>query len=110
MYKAGFLTTLIGGTLLVLSASSWFNAWVGLELNMLSFVPLVVGERDVMGAEAGIKYFLVQAVASIMVLFVVVFMEVEWRRLGGSLVDSNLIRWGVGFALAMKLGMAPLHF
>ena len=77
---------------------------------MLSFIPLVVGERNVIGAEAGIKYFLVQAVASIMVLFVVVFMEVEWKRLGGSLIDSNLIRWGVVLALAMKLGMAPLHF
>ena len=35
---------------------------------MLSFIPLVVKDKDIMVAEAGIKYFLIQAVASIVVL------------------------------------------
>ena len=55
MYRTGFATSLVVGTLFVLRASSWFNAWVGLELNMLSFIPLVVKDKDILGAEAGIK-------------------------------------------------------
>ena len=77
---------------------------------MLSFIPLVVKDRDTLRAEAGVKYFLVQAIASIVVLTVVVAGEVAFKELSGVEGQENLLGWGVGVALAMKLGMAPVHF
>ena len=72
--------------------------WVGLELNMLSFITLVVKDKDILGAEAGIKYFLIQAVASIVVLLAVIAKGVEfWVLLQGCNLGSGIVdlrQWG----------------
>nr|YP_009128697.1 NADH dehydrogenase subunit 2 [Lyreidus brevifrons]AJR19302.1 NADH dehydrogenase subunit 2 [Lyreidus brevifrons] len=49
------------GTLLSISASSWFGAWVGLDLNMLSFIPLISMKTKSPTPEPALNTFLVQA-------------------------------------------------
>lgn len=74
-------------------------AWFGLEVRVLAFTPLLILEGRELESEAALKYFLVQAVAS--VVFVV-----------GGVFRSDL-KLGVVIvllALVMKLGLAPLHF
>ena len=88
------------GALIAVSRSSWFGVWLGLELNLLSFIPLAIiriGKREV---EAGLKYFLVQACGSVVLVYRGVFI-------------SNLRQSSVALiflALALKLGLAPIHF
>ena len=76
-------------------------AWVGMELNMLSFLPLIT----LMGAgsyyaEAAGKYFLAQAAGSILFLF----SPVVWV-LPHKLVLILFIVAG----LLLKMGAAPFH-
>nr|YP_009127954.1 NADH dehydrogenase subunit 2 [Umalia orientalis]AJF14605.1 NADH dehydrogenase subunit 2 [Umalia orientalis] len=95
-----FLFILLSGTLLSISSSSWFGAWVGLELNLMSFIPLITLKTQPFFSEASLKYFLIQALGSSVIV------------LASCMVVSNLfISTPMLFmALLLKLGSAPFHF
>nr|WBV74584.1 NADH dehydrogenase subunit 2 [Cordax unidentatus] len=109
IYKFGFVVLLVLGTLIVLSAETWFYAWLGLEMNMLAFIPLMMRTNNSLNAEAGLKYFLVQASASLMLLMVVLAKEV-WVNTFLETGYEGIKVWGLGLILAVSMGMAPVHF
>lgn len=85
----------------VASAPSWLIAWVGLELNNLRFIPLILRNKNKRESESATKYFLTQALAS--VLFLV-----------GGLIESSSFyiatgRLLINIALIIKIGGAPFH-
>nr|WJZ53052.1 NADH dehydrogenase subunit 2 [Pollenia pediculata] len=100
-----FFGTLMMGTLISISANSWLSAWMGLEINLLSFIPLM-SDNKLMSSEASLKYFLTQALASSVLLFaVIVFM------LNSTKMNSNYFMEMMIFsALLLKSGSAPFHF
>nr|BDC91881.1 NADH dehydrogenase subunit 2 [Notomastus sp. GK-2021] len=61
-------TALFMGTLISISGSNWLVIWVGMELNLLAFLPLLA-EKKSQYAESAAKYFLAQASGSILFLF-----------------------------------------
>nr|YP_009509634.1 NADH dehydrogenase subunit 2 [Curtonida isos]AUN45051.1 NADH dehydrogenase subunit 2 [Curtonida isos] len=95
-----FLTSLSAGTLLTISSSSWFGAWAGLELNLLSFIPLITSNNTRYSSEAALKYFLIQALGSSLVIF----------SSSTLMFSSYLFSTILASALLLKLGAAPLHF
>nr|YP_010165758.1 NADH dehydrogenase subunit 2 [Sphaeronemoura elephas]QRR29771.1 NADH dehydrogenase subunit 2 [Sphaeronemoura elephas] len=105
-----FLLTLMGGTLISTSANSWFGAWMGLEINLLSFIPLMTNSKNLFSTEASLKYFLVQALASATLLFSVI--------LGSLLINPSLTNTSlttslnilISSSLLLKMGAAPFHF
>jgi len=118
LYKIGFTRILMGGTLIVLNSSSWFTAWVGLELNIMSFIPLIIERtnKERNRSEASLKYFLVQVVASILILIIIVTKKLRYPELETSWTNK-FFNWkiispenGIQLALAIKIGIAPLHF
>nr|YP_009271261.1 NADH dehydrogenase subunit 2 [Faxonius punctimanus]ANW09559.1 NADH dehydrogenase subunit 2 [Faxonius punctimanus] len=94
-----FFFTLILGLVLCISSDSWFGAWVGLELNLLSFIPLISSSSNRYSSESILKYFLVQVLASIMIIFSALFI----------LMVVNL-KMVFSLSLMLKLGAAPFHF
>nr|UZN44114.1 NADH dehydrogenase subunit 2 [Furcilarnaca chirurga] len=100
-----FISTLIGGSLISFSANSWFSAWMGLEINLLSFIPLMSNPKNTLSNEAALKYFLVQALASITFLFTTTFMQMYTLPLMDNLFTMLTIS-----TLLMKMGAAPFHF
>nr|YP_010519738.1 NADH dehydrogenase subunit 2 [Furcilarnaca wufengensis]UXP34253.1 NADH dehydrogenase subunit 2 [Furcilarnaca wufengensis]UXP34335.1 NADH dehydrogenase subunit 2 [Furcilarnaca wufengensis] len=100
-----FISTLIGGSLISISANSWFSAWMGLEINLLSFIPLMSNPKNTLSNEAALKYFLVQALASITFLFTTTFMQMYTLPLMNNLFTMLTIS-----TLLMKMGAAPFHF
>nr|UEK24786.1 NADH dehydrogenase subunit 2 [Potamanthellus edmundsi] len=102
-----FFITLVSGTLISISSSSWFGVWAGLEINLLSFIPLMT-QYNQFTAEAALKYFLIQALASsLLLLFVVVSYMTEISLLTNFYMYSFLM---LSSALFMKMGAAPFHF
>nr|YP_009154102.1 NADH dehydrogenase subunit 2 [Gandalfus puia]AKC99385.1 NADH dehydrogenase subunit 2 [Gandalfus puia] len=95
-----FFLTLILGTLLSISSSSWFGAWIGLELNLLSFIPLISIKMNPYFSEAALKYFLIQALASTLIIMS------SCLILLAPMMSMSLIL----MALLLKLGAAPFHF
>nr|YP_010952891.1 NADH dehydrogenase subunit 2 [Trapezia tigrina]WMQ53311.1 NADH dehydrogenase subunit 2 [Trapezia tigrina] len=95
-----FLFTLLLGSFLTISSSSWFGMWIGLELNLLSFIPLILIKNNPLYSETALKYFLIQALGSTFIIMS------SCLYLSFSFSISPLII----MALLLKLGAAPFHF
>jgi len=95
-----FLFTLFLGTTLSVSSSSWFGAWVGLELNLLSFIPLISSKNNQYSSEAALKYFLIQALGSSLIIL----------SASLSILSADLARTFLLISLLLKAGAAPFHF
>nr|QXJ41879.1 NADH dehydrogenase subunit 2 [Pissodes strobi] len=106
-YKILFFNTLIIGTLMAISSTSWLNSWIGLEINLLSMMPLMKNYKNKFSSEATIKYFIIQAMASAMLLFsIIIFTNSKNFNFILPMYPSML----TDLALLMKMGAAPLHF
>nr|QQP21476.1 NADH dehydrogenase subunit 2 [Tipula melanomera gracilispina] len=108
--KLLFLITLISGTMITVSSNSWLSAWMGLEINLLSFIPLMMNYNNPMNSEASLKYFLTQTLASIILLFSVIlmmfFMNMNWYYMEIISIYPMMIN----SCLLLKMGAAPFHF
>nr|WNH22363.1 NADH dehydrogenase subunit 2 [Callionymus bairdi] len=101
--------SLLLGTLITITSSNWLLAWMGIEINTLAIIPLMIQSHHPRAAEATTKYFIVQAAAAAMILFSAVvkaWTTGEWiiNPFSEPLSTSLLI-----LALALKVGLAPLH-
>nr|WRK19536.1 NADH dehydrogenase subunit 2 [Hainanpotamon sp.] len=95
-----FSFSLILGITLSISSSSWFGIWVGFELNMMSFIPLITIKMNYYLSESALKYFLIQALGSTL------FIMASCMLLSLPQTSSLLILT----SLLLKLGSAPFHF
>ena len=59
-----FLSVIGVGTLLSVSSVHWLRIWAGLEVNLIGFLPLLVYQKRVSERESAVKYFVVQALGS----------------------------------------------
>nr|YP_009040483.1 NADH dehydrogenase subunit 2 [Peirates arcuatus]AHF21744.1 NADH dehydrogenase subunit 2 [Peirates arcuatus] len=105
--KLLFIMTLITGTILVLSSETWFGMWMGLEMNMLSFIPIMFKNKSMKSAESCMIYFLVQSIGSILMLMLVLTNSslMMLPYVADELVNTMLV-----FSMAIKLGIPPFHF
>nr|QHD47930.1 NADH dehydrogenase subunit 2 [Kamimuria klapaleki] len=108
--KLIFIFTLISGTIISTSANSWFGAWIGLEINLLSFIPLMTNPSNLMSSEASLKYFLTQALASATLLFTVIFAALIFSLPNTLLVSNPFLNSLISSSLLLKMGAAPFHF
>nr|AXS65861.1 NADH dehydrogenase subunit 2 [Tenebrionoidea sp. 10 KM-2017] len=106
--KMIFLNSLILGTLISISSYSWMTMWMGLEINLLSIIPLMNSSMNSYSTESSIKYFLTQALASLILMFSVILM-LNLNEIINPLMNQ-LMLWMMNSALLTKLGAAPFHF
>nr|ALG31091.1 NADH dehydrogenase subunit 2 [Relictus solitarius] len=104
------LSSLGLGTTLTFASSHWLLAWMGLEINTLAIIPLMAQHHHPRAVEAATKYFLTQATAAAMILFA--SMTNAWITGGWDMTNmSNPIASAMLIAaLALKIGLAPMHF
>nr|AHY87086.1 NADH dehydrogenase subunit 2 [Halcyon smyrnensis]ANO44438.1 NADH dehydrogenase subunit 2 [Halcyon smyrnensis] len=104
------LLSLLLGTTITISSSHWVMAWTGLEINTLAIIPLISKSHHPRAIEAAIKYFLVQAAASAMILFsstINAWQTGQWDITQLTNPASSTL---LTTAIAMKLGLVPFHF
>nr|YP_009379011.1 NADH dehydrogenase subunit 2 [Spaniocelyphus pilosus]ARI44225.1 NADH dehydrogenase subunit 2 [Spaniocelyphus pilosus] len=106
--KIMFSMILITGTMITVSANSWIGAWMGLEINLLSFIPLMSDSNNLMSTEASLKYFLTQALASSVLLFAIILFLMENNLFIN--LNKNFSGLMILSALLLKSGTAPFHF
>nr|UDP56654.1 NADH dehydrogenase subunit 2 [Antheraea formosana] len=104
--KMFFIFILIFSTLIAISSNSWFGCWIGLEINLLSFIPLISSPFNLLASEASLKYFLTQSIASINFLFVILLKMTLLKNFS----MDNFISIMINSSLLMKMGSAPFHF
>nr|WJH18340.1 NADH-ubiquinone oxidoreductase chain 2 [Zanclostomus javanicus] len=108
--KLTFTVSLLLGTTITVSSNHWIMAWTGLEINTLAIIPLIAKSHHPRAIEATIKYFLIQATASTLLLFSSMtnaWITGQWDITQMNNPMSCLL---LTTAIAMKLGLVPFHF
>nr|AXS66021.1 NADH dehydrogenase subunit 2 [Cobelura sp. KM-2017] len=106
IHKLLFFITLIIGTFITISSYTWFSMWMGLEINLLSIIPLLKDSKNIYPSEAAFKYFITQALASSILLFSVILMLNFNEHLILYTSNYSMI---LNMALFLKIGIAPFH-
>nr|YP_010587535.1 NADH dehydrogenase subunit 2 [Mordacia mordax]YP_010587548.1 NADH dehydrogenase subunit 2 [Mordacia praecox]WAB46092.1 NADH dehydrogenase subunit 2 [Mordacia mordax]WAB46105.1 NADH dehydrogenase subunit 2 [Mordacia praecox] len=104
------LMTLGLGTMITFSSTSWFMAWIGLEINTIAIIPLMVSPYHPRSVEAATKYFIVQSAGSATLLIAACMTAWNDGNWAISQQQPLLVTIIMASALIMKLGMAPMHF
>nr|AXI98545.1 NADH dehydrogenase subunit 2 [Pseudoniphargus cupicola] len=91
-----FLVFLLFSVILTISSNSWLFGWMGLEMNLLSFIPIILKKLNKYSTEVAIKYFLIQAISSVYLLFFFLFMK-------------SFLIITIMLALMLKMAAAPFH-
>nr|QHI42427.1 NADH dehydrogenase subunit 2 [Strix aluco] len=102
--------SLLLGTTIAISSNHWLMAWAGLEINTLAIIPMIAKSHHPRAIEATIKYFLVQATASALLLFSSMtnaWSSGQWDITQMTCTTPCLL---MTMAIAMKLGLVPFHF
>nr|YP_007026895.1 NADH dehydrogenase subunit 2 [Metacrangonyx remyi]CCI69559.1 NADH dehydrogenase subunit 2 [Metacrangonyx remyi] len=83
---------------MMVSVNSWFLIWFFIEMNLLSFIPLMLVNKSKFLVESSLKYFFVQTFSSILILigFMLMFIDLSFYNFFFS-------------GLSIKLGLAPFH-
>nr|YP_010547218.1 NADH dehydrogenase subunit 2 [Odontocimbex svenhedini]UYK52157.1 NADH dehydrogenase subunit 2 [Odontocimbex svenhedini] len=101
-----FLMMMMLSTLITLNATSWISAWMGMEMNLMSFIPLMMMKNKLFNSSnAMMTYFMVQTSSSCLLLFMIMMnkMEMDFTKL-------NLLNMIIQLSLMMKMGAAPTHW
>nr|YP_010472523.1 NADH dehydrogenase subunit 2 [Harpalus griseus]UVG42147.1 NADH dehydrogenase subunit 2 [Harpalus griseus] len=110
IYKLIFISTLFMGTMISISSYTWMGTWMGLEINLLSFIPLLKSKNNSYSTESSIKYFLVQALASTIFLFSILMMMMMNNLISDMLNINMFLMMMINSSLFLKMGAAPFHF
>nr|WNH21037.1 NADH dehydrogenase subunit 2 [Plectroglyphidodon imparipennis] len=97
------------GTMTTFASSHWLLAWMGLEINTLAIIPIMAQHHHPRAVEATTKYFLTQAAAAAMLLFASTtnaWLTGQWDI---QQMSHPLPVTMITLALALKIGLAPLH-
>nr|AMO26930.1 NADH dehydrogenase subunit 2 [Amynthas sp. 2 JS-2012] len=98
------LSTLITSTMMALSSTNWMFLWASMELNLLSFIPILMVSKSNQEVEGSIKYFLAQALGSALLLTSSIMMWSPYSILPSTMPLILMI------SILLKLGSAPCHF
>nr|YP_009116498.1 NADH dehydrogenase subunit 2 [Zinaida nascens]AJD80539.1 NADH dehydrogenase subunit 2 [Zinaida nascens] len=96
----------IFSTLMSKTSNSWMGCWMGLEINLLSFIPLISNSNNLLNWEASLKYFLSEPIATINFLFSILVILLLVKKFQIYFFFTTLIN----SSMMMKMGSAPFHF
>nr|YP_002117906.1 NADH dehydrogenase subunit 2 [Oedaleus asiaticus]ACA28980.1 NADH dehydrogenase subunit 2 [Oedaleus asiaticus] len=105
--KLLFLSSLMMGTILSISSNSWLGIWMGLEINLLSIIPMLTDNKNMMINEPAIKYFIIQVMASTMLLISILIIQMKYTMWWDK---KNIPSMMIMSSMMMKMGAAPFHF
>nr|AEW46259.1 NADH dehydrogenase subunit 2 [Gehyra dubia] len=101
------ITSLSTSTIITMTSHHWLLAWLGLELNTLSILPMIMKPHHPRATEATTKYFLVQALAAATILLGSTMNA--WQTGHWAITNSTTSTTIITLAVMLKLGVAPTH-
>nr|QTH79121.1 NADH dehydrogenase subunit 2 [Hemathlophorus sp.] len=103
LMKYIFLSILIMSTMITINSCSWINAWMGMEINLMSFIPLMTNKFKKKKSNS-MMYFIIQAGASSMMMIMIILMKMQ------ILLNMNSLMNFLQLSMLMKLGASPFHW
>nr|YP_011010693.1 NADH dehydrogenase subunit 2 [Metrocoris communis]WPW47373.1 NADH dehydrogenase subunit 2 [Metrocoris communis] len=104
--KMLMMITLIISTLIVISSENWFSMWMGLEINMMSFIPMMENNKNYLSSESKMMYFLIQSLSSMIFIFMIIMNPLIMIK---EELVNNMMMNIISMSMMMKMGMAPVH-
>ena len=101
------------GSLFSLSSRHWLGVWAGLEINLIGFLPILVYQKRALERESAVKYFVIQALGSRLLMFGSLFsygLSLSWESLTRALISAPSGALLLSFGLLLKIGIFPFHF
>nr|YP_010175163.1 NADH dehydrogenase subunit 2 [Olidiana obliquea]QSJ61381.1 NADH dehydrogenase subunit 2 [Olidiana obliquea] len=92
-----FKTMIMMGMMISLSSSNWIMVWSGLELMLMSFIP-IMNSMKIMYTESAMKYFIMQSISSAMLMMSIM--------MSLTMIDNKMI---LTAAMLIKLAIAPMN-
>nr|YP_010026400.1 NADH dehydrogenase subunit 2 [Cacopsylla citrisuga]QOQ84946.1 NADH dehydrogenase subunit 2 [Cacopsylla citrisuga] len=86
-----------------LSSSSWLSIWIGMEMNLLTFIFMILETKTFNSTESSMKYFLIQSAGSLMFLIAISVQTTFFNE------PFFINAMTPPMALMLKSGIAPLH-
>nr|YP_010032413.1 NADH dehydrogenase subunit 2 [Cicadetta abscondita]QOW07738.1 NADH dehydrogenase subunit 2 [Cicadetta abscondita] len=93
-----YLIFLFMGIMISISSNNWLGCWMGIEMNMVSFLPVMANKMSIYASESMIKYFIVQSMGSSLLLISIII---------NMMIDFNYM---IMISLMIKIGCPPFHF
>jgi NADH-ubiquinone oxidoreductase chain 2 len=78
-----------------------------LEVNLISFIPLISSQENIYTTEASLKYFIIQALASSTLLFLVMIKALSRQNIP---LNGEMYEYAIMVPLLLKIGAAPTHW
>nr|YP_010374266.1 NADH dehydrogenase subunit 2 [Deroploa parva]QVD38888.1 NADH dehydrogenase subunit 2 [Deroploa parva] len=98
-----FYLTLIISVMITISSNNWISMWIGLEMNMMSFIPLILNKSNKSSTEASMIYFLTQSMSSMMMMMMILMNMMKYT------IQKEMIESIINASILIKLGAAPFH-
>nr|UBI43975.1 NADH dehydrogenase subunit 2 [Eysarcoris rosaceus] len=98
-----FKLILIISVIITLSANNWISMWMGLELNMMAFIPMILNDKNKLSSEAAMIYFFVQSFSSLMLMMMLISYMCKY------LIYGVINYYILVISILIKLGAAPFH-
>nr|YP_009344623.1 NADH dehydrogenase subunit 2 [Entylia carinata]APU51888.1 NADH dehydrogenase subunit 2 [Entylia carinata] len=92
-----FKTVLIMGVVISMSSNNWMSMWLGMEISMMSFIPLMSSKKK-LSSESCMKYYIIQSLSSSIMMMGIIMISLN--------LNFNMI---LILSIFMKLGMTPFH-
>nr|BBE15849.1 NADH dehydrogenase subunit 2 [Eumeta variegata] len=104
--KMFFYFILLFSTMISICSNSWLGCWIGLEINLLSFITIIYKPNNLLLSETCLKYFLIQVIASMNFIFFILMN----LTLINNFMYNNFLEIMINSSLLMKMGAVPFHF
>nr|QJW33589.1 NADH dehydrogenase subunit 2 [Arge aurora] len=102
------LMILFFSTYMVMTSMSWLTTWIFLEMNLMTFIPMMMNKYQLKKSTNGmIKYFIIQSFSSSLMFISIIIMNfflLNYFKL------INMIKIIISLTLLIKLGAAPFHW
>nr|QFK69074.1 NADH dehydrogenase subunit 2 [Phymatostetha punctata]QFK69087.1 NADH dehydrogenase subunit 2 [Phymatostetha punctata] len=99
--KMLFIMFMFISTLISTSSNNWLSGWLGLEINLMAFIPIMYSKLNYYSSESSMKYFIIQSSSSMILLLGIILSSLK--------INMNLSMMVMMCGLLTKLGVAPFH-
>nr|AKQ53265.1 NADH dehydrogenase subunit 2 [Tenthredo tienmushana] len=104
--KILFIIIMILSSLIAINSSSWFMMWMSMEMNLMSFIPLMMNSsKKIKISNSMMIYFIIQAMASSILIMIIIMMKLQ-----NNIIKMNFLMNMMQLSLLMKLGASPFHW
>nr|YP_009127079.1 NADH dehydrogenase subunit 2 [Acerella muscorum]AHL42961.1 NADH dehydrogenase subunit 2 [Acerella muscorum] len=99
VYNYIYIMLITFSIIIMVSSNNWMSMWMGLELNMMSFIIFSMMKYNKFNSECLCKYFIIQSFSSMILMFFII-----------SSIMNFFFEWFFFLILLIKLGMFPFHY